>query len=161
LDTDSVHTAVREFAEETGLASNLGHRQKQALVARLRAVFIQRGLYTAIRTNAVGFSAHVVLFDSAVQFERDTGLIGLVRRRTNKRVPRAEDKYNVFLSHETRGFTYVPLPLADVRRPAAPVAGARFVKSAVKLNKFNGNAVELRLRHGIANSALHSAMANL
>lgn len=166
-DSDSVHTAVREFAEETGLVSTVRRNQKQMLIAELRRIFTRRGLYTAIPTNTVGYSAHVVIFDSAVQFERETGLIGLVRTLTGRRAPSANDKYNMALSRETQGFTYVPLqpiplpPLKYVLQPATPVPGARFVESSVKLAKYGGKKVELRLRHGIANSALRSAIASL
>lgn len=166
-DTSVVGTAIREFAEETGLAAYVNPHMVPWLVSTLLDIFVRHGLYTAISTNAQGFSAHVVIFDSALDFERETGLINVVRHRSNVREPTTLHKYNVHLSNETRGFTYVrlqPAPLPPLRvlsKPAAPVPGARFVESSVKPPKYGGKKVQLQLRGGVSDRALCRAIANL
>lgn len=155
-DRDAVDTATREFLEEMGIAPRPSSTDIRNAVGLLQA----HGLQTVVRTNRSGFSAHAVVFDTALEFERSMGLTTMLRRRGVRGVPRIDDKYTVDLSGETQGYTYVPLQQA----PAPPLATAtvrtnqgeqyQAVRSASGLNNR-----QLRLRRGVSERALRAGRA--
>ena len=165
-DTSEIYNAVREFVEEMGLkeptrgqvdpAAAL-RRQVNATIALLRT---NGNLRTVVPTNNAGFSGHVVVFDTALQFEQVMGLSKLLRNKgiTNPgQAPTIQQKYDVRLSSETKGYTYVPLTRNGlITRPVSNNQGEQYlaVRSASDLG-----SRQLRIRRGMSNRVMKAGFA--
>ena len=146
---DATYTATRELLEEMGIHSHPSETQIKAT----QLLLVNKGLQTVIPTNNSGFSAHAVVFDTALQFEKAMGLTKVLRDRKVLTTPTLVHKYDVRLSRETQGYTYVPLPLdtATVRNHKNELY--RAVRSVAELN-----SRQLRLRRGISMRAIREVL---
>jgi 8-oxo-dGTP pyrophosphatase MutT (NUDIX family) len=153
-DTGPMYTAVREFLEEMGVSQRPSRRD----VDKARSAMGLRGMQMVVPTNNSGFSAFAVVFDTALAFENEMGITNMLRTKRLTFPPDINAKYNVDLSAETKGFTYVPvnapprpvLPSFQVRPPQGP--SYRAVRAGPGLQ-----VTQLKLRRGISERALRGA----
>ena len=102
-DASSVANAMREFGEEVLGKKRMTGQDVAALISQANKVGKLRKLTQSANKT---YTAWLLVVDSALQFEMAFAL----PKRT------AEEKYNVALSGETRGYLYVPLPLTTLRK---------------------------------------------
>jgi hypothetical protein len=139
---DATWTAVREFLEEMGIV----RRPTDTDVSDFRYLMQRHGnLRTVVPTNRSGFSAHAVVFDTALEFERKMMLTQMLRARGVQGVPQIKDKYFVDMSSETKGYTYVPIVPGPPSAPPLPTFAVRNAQG--------------KLRRGVSDRAMRGARA--
>jgi hypothetical protein len=177
-DRDTLDNVVREFLEEMGLVRHplRAHlEQTRAIFAGLPSGLVwpaggpRSALKQVVRTNNHGYSAWSLVVNTALDFELAVGLSTKLRRaRTGHSV---EAKYNLPLSAETKGYTWVPLQagwpyIHRDRTPSTPTQRSFAITPAPRQLNFpnpNGPSVPrpLRLRQGTLGRAMQRAVGRL
>lgn len=100
---------------------------------------------------------HVAVFDTALEFERTMGMTNVLRSKGVRGVPTISDKFNVDLSRETKGYTYVPLNIYGVIDTFAVRSTRRGESYRATRSSHGLGSTQLRIRRGMSERAMKAA----
>jgi 8-oxo-dGTP pyrophosphatase MutT (NUDIX family) len=169
-DPDASYTAVREFLEETGIKA---HPTPLDVAAAMSKMMRHGSVQNIVPPNRSGFSAYGLVFDNAKQFEKEIGLTKMLKDSGVRGTPTIQHRYEVEMSRETKGYTYVPIQPIVVGQPAtlgtvlptflvtANPAPYRAVRPAPGITARHGPVRQLKLRRGVSDRAMRGTRAML